>query len=129
MFESLKIMRMANALAAHSGARLGVIAQNIANADTPGFKAQDLPEFAVTWAEAGAGGAGMKATRPGHSDTSVPAAEPMAMRRDGPASPNGNTVSLQDEMVRAAQVRQDHDMALAVYKNAGDILRAALGRR
>ena len=127
MFESLEIMRMANALAAHSGARLGVIAQNIANADTPGFKTQDLPDFAATWAEAG--GDGMKATRPGHNGTMATSAEPMAMRRDGPASPNGNTVSLQDEMVRAAQVRQDHDMALAVYKNAGDILRAALGRR
>ena len=125
MFRSLEIMRMANALAAHSGARLGLIAQNIANADTPGFKARDLPEFAATWA----GGAGMKATRPGHSGTIANAAEPMSLRRDGPASPNGNTVSLQDEMVRAAQVRQDHDMALAVYKNAGDILRAALGRR
>ncbi len=127
MFESLEIMRMANALAAHSGARLGVIAQNIANADTPGFKAQDLPDFAATWAETG--GEGMKATRPGHNGTMATTAEPVAMRRDGPASPNGNTVSLQDEMVRAAQVRQDHDMALAVYKNAGDILRAALGRR
>ncbi len=127
MFGSLEIMRMANALAAHSGARLGVIAQNIANADTPGFKAQDLPDSAATWAEAG--GDGMKATRPGHNGTMATTAEPMAMRRDGPASPNGNTVSLQDEMVRAAQVRQDHDMALAVYKNAGDILRAALGRR
>ena len=127
MFGSLEIMRMANALAAHSGARLGVIAQNIANADTPGFKTQDLPDFAATWAEAG--GEGMKATRPGHNGTMATTAEPMAMRRDGPASPNGNTVSLQDEMVRAAQVRQDHDMALAVYKNAGDILRAALGRR
>ena len=127
MFESLEIMRMANALAAHSGARLGVVAENIANADTPGFRAQDLPDFESTWREAG--GDGMKATRPGHIGTMGTAAEPVALHRDGPASPNGNTVSLQDEMVRAARVRQDHDMALAVYKNAGDILRAALGRR
>ncbi len=127
MFESVEIMRMANALATHSGARLGVIAENIANADTPGFRAKDLPDFDAAWADAAGGG--MRATRPGHLGTSAQGDGATAIVRDGPGSPDGNTVSLQGEMARAAQTRQDHDMALAVYKNAADILRAALGRR
>lgn len=127
MFEAVEIMRMANALATHSGSRLGVIAENIANADTPGFRARDLPDFETTWAESAGGG--MRATRTGHlmSAASGPTATPI--QRDGPGSPDGNTVSLQGEMAQAAQTRQDHDMALAVYKNAADILRASLGRR
>lgn len=127
MFESLEVSKMARALAAHSGARLGVIAENIANADTPGFKAKDLTDFESVWRDAA--GAGMKATRAGHLQGNAPSEAPVLVRRDGPASPNGNTVSLQGEMMRAAQVRQDHDTALAIIKNAGDVIRAALGRK
>ena len=46
MFEKLEITRMAQALAAQSGSRMAVIAQNVANADTPGYKAKDVPAFA-----------------------------------------------------------------------------------
>ena len=49
MFEKLEITRMAQALSAHAGARLGLVAQNVANADTPGYKARDLPDFAEVW--------------------------------------------------------------------------------
>jgi len=44
-------------------------------------------------------------------------------------SPDGNTVSLANEMVRSVEVRQQHDMALTVYRNTSDIIRASLGRR
>lgn len=127
MFETLDLMRMAGAMAAHSGARLGVIAGNIANADTPGYKARDLQSFDKVWREAG--GEGMRATRPGHLSREATADFAQPFLRAGAASPDGNTVSLQAEMVTAAAVRQDHDIALAIYRNAGDILRAALGRR
>lgn len=106
MFESLEITRMAQALAAHSGARLGVVAENIANADTPGYRARDLPDFAQVY-----GGA---------------AADPAVL--PAPADPNGNTVQIEDQMFRMADVRTGHDMALAVYRSTTSILRAALGK-
>lgn len=130
MFESLEISKMARAFAAHAGARLGVIAQNVANADTPGFRARDLPDFAQVWQQES--GIGMRATRPGHLGA-APAvtgtAAAAVARVDGQASPNGNTVSLQLEMLRAAEVRQDHEMALAITRNASSLTRAALGLR
>jgi flagellar basal-body rod protein FlgB len=43
-------------------------------------------------------------------------------------APNGNTVSLEAEMVRMAEIRQAHDMALAVQRSVSGITRAALGR-
>ena len=46
MFEKLELTRMAQAMAAQAGARMGVIAQNVANADTPGFKAMDVTSLA-----------------------------------------------------------------------------------
>ncbi len=60
MFEKLELTRMAQALAAHAGARMGVIAENVANADTPGFKARDIEDFATVFA---AKDEGMRATR------------------------------------------------------------------
>ncbi len=128
MLGKLNVIRMAEALAAHAGQRQGVIARNIAEADTPGYRARDLPDFAASYGDEAAGGT-MRTTRPGHVGGADAAPEAVAMTVTGSAAPNGNTVSLEDEMVKAADVKQQHDMALAVYRSVSDILRASLGRR
>lgn len=125
MLQDLSITRMAEALAAHAGARLGLIARNIAQADTPGFRAIDLPDFAASYQETEP----MRATRAGHFTAAGQMMRPVAQASGGEASPDGNTVSLEREMVKSAEVRQQHEMALAVYKSSADILRASLGRR
>lgn len=127
MFEKLDITRMAQALSAQAGARLGLIARNVAQADTPGYKAMDLPDFADSYD--GGDGGGMRATRPGHLTSNAQMKEPVAQASAGAASPDGNTVSLAHEMVKSVEVRQQHDMALAVYRNTSDIIRTSLGRR
>lgn len=123
MFDKLEVTRMAQALMAHSAARLGMAAQNVAQADTPGYRARDVADFAETYAR----GQSLRTTRPGHfghvrDDSLAP------IRLDLPADPNGNSVSLEEEMIRAAHARQGHDMALAVYRSVSAITRAALGR-
>ncbi len=125
MFEKLQLTSMANAMAERAGARMGVTAQNIANADTPGYKAMDLPSFAETYQDSGTA---MRVTRAGHMTAEDQAAEPMLRRAKGAGAPNGNTVSLEQEMVKTATIRQDHDMALAIYRNTSEIIRASLGR-
>jgi flagellar basal-body rod protein FlgB len=126
MFESLDVSRMAHALAAHAGARMGLIARNVAQADTPGYKAVDLPDFASTYE---AEGMAMRATRPGHLAGSQAGLEPI-LRQDGNAmSPDGNTVSLSYEMVKSVEARQSHDMAISIYRNVSDIVRTSLGKR
>lgn len=110
MFEKLELTRMAQAMSAHAGARLGLIAQNVANADTPGYKARDLPDFATVW------------------DRGGDATKAVARHAPADASPDGNTVSLEHEMLAAAEVRQSNEMALAIYRSTSDIIRASLGR-
>ena len=127
MLETLIVTRMAQQLAAHAGARLGLIARNVAQADTPGYKAVDLAGFAETYQDAGA--EAMRATRPGHFSSAGQKMEPIVQTSGGEMSPDGNTVSLSHEMVKSVEVRKQHDMALAVYRNAADIIRASLGRR
>jgi flagellar basal-body rod protein FlgB len=127
MFESTDISKMARALAAHAGARLGLIARNVAQADTPGYKAVDLQSFAEVWQASG--DTAMRATRPGHFTDAGRMMDPVIRSDGGAMSPDGNTVSLPHEMVKSVEVRQQHDMALAVYRNASEIVRASLGRR
>lgn len=124
MFEKLELTRMAQSLAAHAGARLALVAQNVAHADTPGYRARDLPDFASAYDQAGTG---PRATRAGHFGKAAPDAL-RPMDTGGWADPNGNSVSVEAEMIRAAEVRQAHDMALAVYRSTSGIIRAALGR-
>ncbi len=125
MFEKLELTRMAQSLAAHAGARMGVIARNIAHADTPGYKAQDLPSFDEVFAE---DGSAMRATRPGHLAAMSGGAALVSERAPGREAPNGNTVSLEGEMVKSVEARQSHEMALAVYRATSDVVRASLGR-
>jgi len=114
---------MAQAMARYAGARQAAIATNIAQADTPGYRARDLPSFAESYAAADGA---MRATRPGHS--TAQALAPASVDRPGTAAPNGNTVSLEGEMVKAVEARQQHDMALAILRSSSNILRLSLGR-
>lgn len=127
MFEKLEITRMAQALAAHAGARQAAVAQNIAQADTPGYRAVDLPDFAASYRDTETGIA-LRATRPGHLAPVGDGAEFQVRTVRGAASPDGNTVSVETEMVKAVQVRQEHEMALAIYRSVADVLRTSLGR-
>ena len=125
MFEKLELIQMAQSLAAQSGARMAVIAENVANADTPGHKAKDLPSFAEAYA---ADPGEMRRSRPGHLNGSSTTTTRMPERSRGQESPNGNSVSLEAEMVKSVEARQNHDMALAIYRASSDVIRASLGR-
>ncbi len=127
MFEKLEITAMAQAMSAHAGSRLGVIARNVANADTPGYRTQDVDDFASVWAASSDGA--MRATRAGHAGASSTAVAEESHVVQGHGAPNGNTVSLEGEMVKAVETRQQHDMALAIYRGTSEVLRASLGRR
>ena len=130
MFEKLELTRMAQAMASHAGARLSVVAQNVAHADTPGYRAGNVASFAESYAQ-NAKHTEMRATRAGHfsgdAGSEIPSLE--VRRKSLAGAPNGNSVSIEQEMVKAANARQDHEMALAIYRNTSSIIRATLGRQ
>lgn len=125
MFEKLEITAMAQAMAAHAGARLGVIARNVANADTPGYVTRDVASFADVWQKTG----DMRATRPGHIGAAGSTVGRESFASAGHASPNGNSVSIEAEMVKMVETRQQSDMAMAIYRGTSDVIRASLGRK
>ncbi|MEO0912020.1 MAG: FlgB family protein [Pseudomonadota bacterium] len=128
---NLEILRAARSLAAHSAERQGVIAENIAHADTPGYRARDLASFSETYQGNAAQPFAMKATRAGHIQAPPPrhAAEIVQTTAFGAESPNGNTVSLEDQMMRSVEVRHSHELAMGVYRKTLDIMRMSIGTR
>lgn len=129
MFEKLEVFQMAGAMAKHAAARQALIAENIAQADTPGYKARDIASFSDTYRSSNES-LPMRATRSGHlADSALPQYRITETAGAGGQSPNGNSVSLETEMMKSAVVRQEHDMALAIYKSALGVLRSSLGRR
>lgn len=128
MFDRIETLRMAGALTAHAAERQKLIARNVANADTPGFHARDLAGFADTYRSDVA--TEMRASRPGHL-TGVGWGGGIGRVVDGSGepAPNGNTVSLEEEMFRSAAAKREFDLSLAVTKSSLALIRTSIGRR
>lgn len=125
----LNILSLASAMASHASARQQVIAENVAHADTPGYRARDIADFG-TVLESGVPFVARQ-TRPGHIAFGADPRgfEPREQTAFGAETPNGNSVSLEDQMMRAAAVRQEHEMAIGVYAKSLAILRTAVSKR
>lgn len=127
MHSSLDLFQTAHAMARHAGARQAVVAQNIANADTPGYQAQHIAPFKDVFRTHA--NAEIRATRDGHmTSTGQIAMDAVAMASKAEPSPNGNTVSLEEEMMNSIAVGREHNRALTIYRHTMTILRTSLGR-
>ena len=114
MSHDLSIFKVASAMARHAAARHQTVAQNIANADTPGYQAKDIKSFDAALA-----------LRDG-AQAAIGDRHPM---RGAVMSPNGNSVALDQQLVMASESKMQHETALAIYKKSTDLLRLSLGRR
>lgn len=116
MAHPVSILELSSAMARHAATRHSLVSQNIANADTPGYKAQDVADFSeVMKAQQLSGGA---------SDI-----DPLAViERPSIGSPNGNSVSLEDELMRGAKAQQDHEMAVSIYRSTLTMMKTAVGK-
>ncbi|MEM6548232.1 MAG: FlgB family protein [Pseudomonadota bacterium] len=127
MLSDLKLIQMASSMARHASSRMRVIAENVSNADTPGFKARDVKSFSAVVNEAFT----PRVSRPGHlaslRDRVVEPRVEIFEVALGPG-PNGNSVSLEDQALRAVETQGQHRLATSVYSKTVDILRLGLGR-
>jgi flagellar basal-body rod protein FlgB len=127
MVGDLKLLHMASAMARHAAERHRILAENIANADTSGYKAKDIEPFteAFTRSMNGIGDQGGLSS----NDADIFTWRVVNVAGPGLMSPNGNSVSLEDQMMRSVEAQQSHDAATAIYKKTIDILRLSLGRK
>lgn len=128
MHKSLDLFQTATAMARHAGSRQAVVARNIANADTPGFQSQSISAFRDVY-KTSSDATVLQRSRPGHMagerGTSLHA--PINTNTSN-ASPNGNTVSLEDELLSSVAISREHNRALTIYRHALTMIRTSLGR-
>ena len=111
--------------------RQGILAENIANADTPGYIERDLDPFSVDDANTPRSLAMVSVTNtsPLHiaissDDGSGPfgaQSAPFEIR------PSGNGVTLEDEMMKVSGNDMDYQTVTALYTRSMAILKTALG--
>ncbi|WP_371156216.1 FlgB family protein [Jannaschia sp. 2305UL9-9] len=122
MTEIPSLLRLASDAAKHAAARQTVIATNVANADTPGYRARDMAPFQPASTEMP-----LNRTHPGHLAGTSRSAR-VFQESGTPADPNGNTVSLQDQVLLGVEATRAHNRAVTIYKSSLDMLRASIGR-
>ncbi|MET0568918.1 MAG: flagellar basal body rod protein FlgB [Hyphomicrobiaceae bacterium] len=95
--------------------RQSAIAQNVANVNTPGFKAQDIKPFESTLE---AMSLAMASTRSGHMThaSGIEARTEFGPDEAGEVLHSGNTVSLESEMSKAGEVNRSYALNTSVLK-------------
>src|ERR1700724_1485955 len=128
---AIPILAMLRTRMAWHQERQRVLADNIANADTPKFKPRDLvpPDFGRT--APAAGPVALVRTEPMH--LSAPGAgggAQFAADRRGrhQVHPPRHAVSLEEEMMKVAATQMDYQMVTTLYSRGLGLIKSALGK-
>jgi len=109
--------------------RQKVIAENVANSDTPGYAPRDLKAFSFQAQMQAQGSAGtMAVTQPGHMlppHAKTPGAGQPVATKDSETTLDGNSVVLEEEMLKMGQARMDYDAAIGFYQKSLNLIRLA----
>ena len=112
--------------------RQKVLAENIANADTPGYVPKDLKPVDFS-REVSAVQRKLKiaSTRQGHISPKVSTAQFRAAEQRDPyeIAPAGNAVVLEEQMMKVAETQIDYQMMTSIYKKNIGFIKMAIGKR
>jgi flagellar basal-body rod protein FlgB len=112
--------------------RQDILSQNVANADTPGYTAHDLKpmDFSdILSGQSGPSPNGLTITDPRHIAIQPADASKFQdmMVRDEESNPNGNSVSLEQEMIKVSDTQAQFQAATNLYAKAMTMMKTAIG--
>lgn len=107
-----------------------LLSQNVANAETPGFKGQDLKRFSLDQVGSSSTSLSTTATQRGHivATASSDGAFGAQQMNGFEVTPEGNAVTLEDEMMKVTTNQMDYQVVTTIYQRSMKLLRTALGR-
>ena len=110
--------------------RQGVLAENIANADTPGYVQRDLKTFSFGDEMSSIATVTTSLTSPTHISAGS-GGRGLFGKNSAPfeITPSGNGVTLEDEMMKVAGNDMDYQAVTALYSRSIRLLKVALGRQ
>ncbi len=112
--------------------RQKVLAQNIANADTPNYMAKDLaPLDFADMARTAGDKLKLSTTSGSHINGGMSSARPSKVFeiKESLTSPSGNGVVLEDQLMKVTETQADYELITRLYRKHVGMLRTALGRR
>ena len=130
-FGDIPVLAMLKSKMKWHQARQKILAQNVANANTPGYMAQDLKPmeagpsgrvhspFAITLARTSAA----HISAPGDADARFEAKS----QKGWEVTPSGNGVVLEEQMVKVTENQMDFQTASMLYARSLALLRTAIG--
>jgi flagellar basal-body rod protein FlgB len=118
----------------YSQERQRVLSENVANADTPSYRARDLtaPKFPdpTQITPTTVSGVSLARTENGHMAQFGGTSTFSTDRRNSyEVRPTGTAVNLEDEMIKVADNQMDYQAASALYTRSLGLLKVALGKR
>jgi len=136
--ENLALFKAIGAKMDFLGQRQRVISQNVSNADTPGFRPQDIKEAdfgkvlnGITQETNSVPRVSLEATRAGHvgSSTDVNVADPRKQKETYEVAPVGNAVIMEEQLLKAGRTVMDYNLMTNLYQKNTGLIRTALGRQ
>ncbi|HKT16574.1 MAG TPA: flagellar basal body protein [Stellaceae bacterium] len=111
--------------------RQTVLAENVANANTPGYDEKDLkePDFKALLGSASSSVASVRliATEPGHFTTSPGGGLPGTTVTTEDRTLNGNGVSIEAQMMKVSENAADYALTTTLYQQNIALLKTAIG--
>ena len=123
----------------HLSERQRVVAQNIANSETPGYKARevDAPDFSELLAQADGARSKANVARP-HIEISAgmsrlgarqPDSGHVRLDRDiSEVKPDGNNVTLEEQLLKMGQIQTDFATMTNLYRKQMSLMKTAIGK-
>jgi flagellar basal-body rod protein FlgB len=109
--------------------RQRLLAQNVANADTPKFKPSDLAPPRFDPGPSGVAPLSLLRTSSAHlASADSTATFDLQPGRDFEIVPTGNAVSLEDEMLKVASNQMDFQAATTLYTRGLGLIKTAIGK-
>jgi flagellar basal-body rod protein FlgB len=119
-------------------ARQSLLAQNIANANTPKFQPQDLKrvDFSSMVPQSAGISTGISTLKTNAAHMQMPAFSSsgglsgfeVEQTVDWEITPNGNAVSLEDQMMKVTENQMEYQAATTLYSRSLGLLRLAVGQ-
>ena len=127
-------MRAMSAKMNYLNERQGIIAQNMANGDTPGFQSKDLTKVdfgAVLKNVTDSNRVTLATTQSGHMPDpgQIANAKDKSDKITYEVSPDGNGVIMEEQMVKANETMMDYNLMTSLMNKQVSMYRVALGRQ
>lgn len=133
--QNIGLFQAMNAKMNYLAQRQNVIAQNVANADTPGYVSQDLNKVDFSRmveqisAPKNKPHVSLETSNAGHLLPGGDVANPKEMKNRKPfeVSPDGNAVILEEQTVKSSETQMSYDLMLNLYRNNVEMIQTSLG--